>query len=233
MATASVVFFAGGPGSGKSTVLAKYSEQKQEKQKHVVIVAPDDIKLENPTYQAELREKGAVTPATLQAVHTWSLEQARLRYQTELKSAQQDSSKVIIYDSTLSDLGRTKAMMGEARAAGLKVKIILVYCPLDICIQRVASRQRATGRGMPGYVVIGNHASALLNFKEFWTSIDSWRIYQNLDQDLSMHGKPVACSKEGKIIDMQPVSSQIPAGIYPSDFNRYYESFILMLTDFQ
>lgn len=116
-----LVFTAGLPGAGKSTVI------KKGEFKNLPIVDPDEIKKENPLYDVN-------NPST---THEWSKMQARKRQLGYLSNEES-----FIMDGTGTNVEKYLRWFNEAREMGYKVVVLYVKVSVSTSIKRNAQRER-------------------------------------------------------------------------------------------
>ena len=123
-----IIFLAGPPAAGKSTVrLARWADMP--------VVDPDLIKERIPGYD----------PKRPEGVHKASKRLAREQFTRLI-----EEGVSFVYDTTSSNVGRVRREIEEARQAGYRIVLCLVWAPLSTCLAR--NRQRP--RTVPEEVVV-------------------------------------------------------------------------------
>jgi predicted kinase len=146
-----VVFMVGAGGSGKSFVI-----KNDEALKNLEIVNSDNFIESHPDYLS-----GAKQPHQL---HEWASEQMETQWDAMLQG---DES--FILDGTGKTRANVEARVAAARAAGFKVKMIWVFVPMTICLQRNAKRKR----NVPAEVI-----------QDAWRKVAShWESYHAIADD--------------------------------------------------
>jgi len=129
-----VVFMAGLPGAGKSTLINKrYSPQRDD----VALLDLDTEMARHPRFDPEdpdrlYHEKG-------NHAYNWADRMVEARFQAAIADK---SLRRIIIDGTGTNSERQVRRMLEARQAGWFVKVLYVEIPLDTAIRRAAARAR-------------------------------------------------------------------------------------------
>ncbi|MET0602940.1 MAG: zeta toxin family protein [Baekduia sp.] len=150
------LFMAGGPASGKSTVLEHNPGLKPT---HSVAIDCDSLKLDLPEYQ-QLRVAGDRYAAS--AVHTESGDiAARLAHEAG------DLRLNVVIDGTgNSERGAFTRDLLKQHEKGYDVSVIYATTSTDTAVRRAVDRAEATGRFVPVPAVREQHAKVSANFQD-------------------------------------------------------------------
>lgn len=141
------VFTAGGPGSGKSSMVKAAHEKFG---KDMAQIAADEVKKEIPEYSKEL-SRGNEDAAIL--VHEESTDIAAEAIQRCI-----ESGKPFLLDSTFKNVPKFQNMIKELKDKGYDIHVLYAHCPEDEAVRRAKQRQEDTGRKVDEKVVReGNH----------------------------------------------------------------------------
>ena len=141
------VFTAGGPGSGKSSMVKAAHEKFGTE---MAQIAADEVKKEIPEYSQEL-SRGNEDAAIL--VHEESTDIAAEAIQRCI-----DSGKPFMLDSTFKNVPKFQKMIKELKDKGYDIHVLYAHCPEDEAVRRAKQRQEDTGRKVDEKVVReGNH----------------------------------------------------------------------------
>lgn len=141
------VFTAGGPGSGKSSMV-KAAHEKFGKE--MAQIAADEVKKEIPEYSSELA-KGNEDAAIV--VHEESTDIAAEAIERCI-----ESGKPFMLDSTFKNIPKFEKMIGRLKSKGYECHVLYAHCPADEAVRRSKERQKKTGRKVDEKVVVeGNH----------------------------------------------------------------------------
>jgi predicted ABC-type ATPase len=184
----SVTFFMGGPGSGKGTAISEIKKQANAQGRTLVVIAPDEV-IESLEGYKELRSQGKSDSEARSAYHAEGTAKAIAMFKDRVAKCQGEE---IIFDNTGGNLTRYQDLINTAAAQGLAVKIVLVFCDLQTCIQRAQARAGITGQSVPETMVRSLHQTSLENLKTLGKQC-SWMILGKRNCD-PMEGKVVADS---------------------------------------
>lgn len=153
--TPRVLFTAGAPGSGKSTILKGVDVPPDH-----VEVNPDAIKEMLPEFQ-ELA--AARDPFTGAAVHEESSTLA-----SELRRRAQDAGLNIVVDGVGNSVtGKFKRKLTEFHNAGYEVEAVVAHLPVEEGRKRVAERAERSGRTVPEDIVSRYYQTVPKRFAEY------------------------------------------------------------------
>ncbi|HEY5235736.1 MAG TPA: zeta toxin family protein [Rhabdochlamydiaceae bacterium] len=184
----SCTLFMGGPGSGKGTAINEIKKQANSQGRALVVIAPDDV-IESLDGYKELRRQGESDTVARSAYHAEGTAKAITMFKERVAKCQGEE---IIFDNTGGNLTRYQDLINTAATHGLAVKIVLVFCDLQTCIQRAQARAVTTGQSVPETMVRNLHQTSLENLKTLGKQC-SWMILGKRNCD-PMEGKVVAHS---------------------------------------
>lgn len=185
------LFMAGGPASGKSTILGNQNEEGNfeggtiEAPRTAVYVNPDKMK-EIFDETEVLREQGDWRWAML--AHEESSDVAK-----QLTSDTYAAGLPIVVDGTgdaegPSDRfpeGKFVGKIREAEAKGYKTKVVLVDIPVSEAVKRAKARELSehTGRKVSRKVVTDLHRGVAERHLEWRDKVDNWEVWANDDAE--------------------------------------------------
>lgn len=181
------LFMAGGPASGKSTVLEHNPGLKPT---HSVEIDCDSLKLDLPEYQ-QLRVAGDRYAAS--AVHTESGDiAARLAHEAS------DLRLNVVIDGTgNSERGAFTRDLSKKRDRGYDISVIYATTSTDKAVRRAVERAEATGRFVPVPAVRDQHAKVSANFQDV-ANLD-WLVSLDVYDDSGHIGE---MTEEGDFYDI-------------------------------
>ncbi len=206
----SVTLFMGGPGSGKGTVIKELKKQANAQGRTLVVIAPDDV-IESLDGYKELIRQGKSDPEARSAYHCEGTTKAIAMFKHQVGKCQQGEE--IIFDNTGGNLTRYQDLINTAAVQGLAVKIVLVFCDLQTCLQRAQERAVITGQSVPETMVRSLHKASVENLKTLSQQC-SWTVMGKRNCD-PMEGKVIACSPvpgnaellEKALVKLSPMSA--------------------------
>jgi predicted kinase len=139
-----LVLMVGGPGAGKSYTRTQMFGD-------LPVVCADAIKATHPDYD----------PKNPMAIHSWSTQTA-----FRLVLAMLARHETFVYDSTGTNLARMMTIINTAKAAGVRVKAVLVSCSLEVAQERNAKRERS----IDPEIVAEIHSEV----REAWITLKGW-----------------------------------------------------------
>lgn len=150
------VIIAGPNGSGKSTAAAK-------------LLSPDMAFVNADMIAAEISGK-AGTPADVGAG----------RLLLERVDGLQQNRQDFAFETTLATVMLVNRIDSWCKS-GYDVRLIFFWLPSDdLAVERVASRVRAGGHGVPEDTIRRRYRSGVRNFFQTYRSlVDTWRVYDN------------------------------------------------------
>jgi predicted ABC-type ATPase len=160
----------GGSGTGKSTILKKLQKEGFIASHNVVHIDSDEFKFVIPEFQELIKRKDS---RAAEVVHDESTLMAREAFERAI-SRRTD----IIYDSTLSDLTKARALIRKAREKDYEIRIIGVTAAPRTAVERVRQRGERTGRYVPVRDLLATHkkfARAFLFYLPLGDSIELWK----------------------------------------------------------
>lgn len=144
-----LVFIAGGPASGKSTIVEGDNSVVSLPEDPVTIDV-DKIKSMIPAYQERV---AAGDPSAASYVH----EESSALGSTIRKLAVKQGSNVVLDGVGNSSFTRVQAKIEDARKRGYKIEAHYVTIPTDVAIERNHARFKETGRLVPDSVIENAH----------------------------------------------------------------------------
>lgn len=180
------IFMAGGPASGKSTVLEGNPDLLPEEQ-HTIHIDADAIKNDLVEYQ-ELRAEGDRYAAT--AVHRESGDiAARL-----MLEAMEEGFHVVIDGTGNSDPGMFSHQLEIAREKEYAVDVLYVNAPTDVAVGYAIRRAEEEGRFVPVPVIRDQHAKVSRNFENEVLGLDWLNSVEIIDS-----GEHIATWEDGSL----------------------------------
>jgi predicted ABC-type ATPase len=177
------IFTAGGPGSGKSSMVKaahdKFGNEMAE-------IAADEVKKDLPEYAAELA-RGNEDAAIV--VHEESTDIAAEAIERCI-----ESNKPFLLDSTFKNVPKFKKMIARLREKGFDVHVFYAHCTEDEAVKRAVQRQKDTGRKVEESVVRGGNKAAREAIYELAPLCDSASVFDTMADgapppSLAYHGK--------------------------------------------
>ena len=144
-----LVFIAGGPASGKSTIV-EGDNSAVDLPEDPVTIDVDKIKGMIPAYQERV---AAGDPSAASYVH----EESSALGSSIRKLAVKQGSNVVLDGVGNSSFTRVKAKIDDARARGYKIEAHYVTIPTDVAIERNHARFKETGRLVPDSIIENAH----------------------------------------------------------------------------
>lgn len=144
-----LVFIAGGPASGKSTIV-EGDDSVVDLPEDPVTIDVDKIKGMIPAYQERV---AAGDPSAASYVH----EESSALGSTIRKLAVKQGSDVVLDGVGNSSFTRVKAKIDDARARGYKIEAHYVTIPTEVAIARNRERFKETGRLVPDSIIENAH----------------------------------------------------------------------------
>lgn len=178
-----VLFMAGGPASGKSTVL----EEENIEPTASVTINPDDAKEALPEY-GQMVNRGEKFAAS--GVHEESSDMSK-----HLTHMATDLGLNLVLDGTGdSKRGKFKSKFDSMNAKGYRVRALYVTIPTDLAVVRATRRAGKTGRWVPEPEIRAQHRGVSLNFLDITTLpyVDEIKVYD------ARGDKPVLIGEGGK-----------------------------------
>jgi predicted kinase len=158
MTNPTVVFMIGAGGSGKS-----YSLQHSPYAGLSVVNSDSHIEA-SPEWVGNGGNKEAYE------LHSWASEKMETDWNNSLASGQS-----FVLDGTGKTRENVEARMAAARAAGFTVTVFWVYAPLEVCLERNASRPRQ----VPEEVITEAWTKVRANFPAYRTAADQVKVMIN------------------------------------------------------
>jgi predicted ABC-type ATPase len=173
---APVLFLMGGGGaSGKGHVKDRLVETGDIPAGGAVQLDPDEIKGNFPEYR-ELVAAGDSRAAAV--VHEESSAVAK-----GILGAAMDGRRDIVYDVTLGNPDKGRALIDSAKAAGYDVHLFGVTVDTDVAVQRNAERAARTGRYVPVESQLAAHRGFSEGFESYAARADRARLYDTNGPD--------------------------------------------------
>lgn len=171
-----VVFLAGLPGAGKTTIVNLRYRPSERPEDTVVVDLDKEI--------AQHRRFDPNDPDRLylersRSAYAWADRQVEARYQAALADS---SNRRIVIEGTGTNAERQVRRMQQAREAGWYVKVLYVHIPLDTAIRRAANRAH---RPVTAERVRQYHAKILRSLVTMEPLADEFETY-----DAPCHGDP-------------------------------------------
>ncbi len=163
------LFMAGGPGSGKSSVL---DTGLTEIPPDAVTINPDLIKERIPEYD-EMKKAGSTYAAA--GTHEESSDIAK----RETRVANSGGYNSVIDGTGDSGADKFMAKINEAKAAGRNVKVVMVDLPTDESVRRAQERGRKSGRVVPEAEIRSQHQNVAKNHLVWRDQVDDWEVWDN------------------------------------------------------
>lgn len=186
-----VLFVAGGPASGKSTLLDNNPELRPA---DAVDVDADAIKERLPEYQ---KMKAARDHYAAKGVHDESGDiAARLEHEATDLSLNQ-----VIQGTGNQDPGVFKKQIDRKHARGYDVNVIYVNTPTDDAIDWAVERAEGTGRWVPVQTIRDMHAKVSRNFNNEIVKIPWLKALDVFDSDAGHIGTQ---TDDGEFIALDP-----------------------------
>jgi len=142
VAPAWALFLAGGPGSGKGTVI-RFLKRNGYIPKTAAVIDIDDMRMQLPAYQR-------ISDKVLACRQT----QAQAGYMAEIASHWCMQERVsFVLDACLAGLAWHRHLFNFLQSSGMRLGILLVETDVETCLQRVHRREQQTGRPVPEAIV--------------------------------------------------------------------------------
>lgn len=148
-----VIFLAGGSGSGKSSLI---HEALGEDISDYAYIDPDRFKFQIPEFD---QRQNAGHGDAAEFVHEESSHLAKQALDEAI-----GQGLLVVYDTTFSNAPFFEAKLSALKALGCHVAIYFADCPLEMAQQRVADRATTTGRTVPVVDVKRSHRQAISTF---------------------------------------------------------------------
>lgn len=165
------VFTAGGPGSGKSSMVKAAHEKFGSE---MAQIAADEVKKEIPEYSSELA-RGNEDAAIL--VHEESTDIAAEAIERCI-----EGGKPFLLDSTFKNVPKFKKLISKLREKGYEVHVLYAHCHEEEAVRRAKKRQEETGRKVDERVVREGNGQAKNALYELGGLADSTAVFNTMSK---------------------------------------------------
>jgi predicted ABC-type ATPase len=218
------VFTAGGPGSGKSSMVRKSAEVFGTE---MAMIAADEIKKEIPEYSSELA-RGNEDAAIV--VHEESTDLAAEAIERCI-----EGNKPFLLDSTFKNVPKFQKMIARLKEKGYEVHVLYAHCDEDEAARRAKKRQEQTGRKVDEDVVRSGNRAAKEALKQLGSLADSTSVFDTQaggapPPKLVYHGKKSdkdeSAGRLGAFRDLNNFEKEIGQFVKSETEERLYDRFL-------